>query len=312
MLICDRNALKAIDFDKPWLCVEDKVDTCQHLAIIRDGVPQPLAARYVSGRANIGWTTPNVIQEMFVINVSGAPRKPFDFFIDERHGRRPSTDAGALGILDFRNHCYADLRGHSLNSTMIFVPISVMNDLADELHVPRIDQINNLSSVNCVDSVMCHIAQVLEPALARPEEANAYFLEHIFAAVCVHIGHSYGDLQRPRTPDRVTLSPHQVRRVQDWLRVEIKAPPTLQELAASCSLSVSHFTRAFRENTGLPPHRWLLAERVRQAQDMLYQSEMPISHIALDCGFADQSHLTRVFSRHIGVSPAAWRRQKNA
>lgn len=310
MLICNRTALKSIDFDKPWLCVEDKVDTYQHLAIMRDGAPQPLAARYVSERADIGWTTPNLIQEMFVINVSGAPRKPFDFFIDERHGRRPPTDAGSLGILDFRACCYADLRGHSLNSTMIFVPIAALSALADELCVPRIDLIDSLSDVNCVDPIMYHMAQILDAALARPEEANAYFLEHIFAAICLHIGHSYGRLQRPCQPDNGALPLRQARRIQEWLRQDIKDPPTLQELAASCGLSVSHFTRAFRESTGLPPHRWLLAARVKQAQDMLHRSTMPISHIALDCGFADQSHLTRVFSKHVGISPASWRRQK--
>jgi AraC-like DNA-binding protein len=62
----------------------------------------------------------------------------------------------------------------------------------------------------------------------------------------------------------------------------------------------------------MPPHRWLLAQRARRAKELLERTKIPISDIALECGFADQSHLTRVFTRVFQLSPAAWRRQFNA
>lgn len=81
-------------------------------------------------------------------------------------------------------------------------------------------------------------------------------------------------------------------------------------LATLCGLSRSHFTRAFKASTGLPPHRWLMHFRIQRAQDMLERSTESIVAIALACGFADQSHLTRVFHALTGTSPAAWRRQR--
>jgi AraC family transcriptional regulator len=73
-------------------------------------------------------------------------------------------------------------------------------------------------------------------------------------------------------------------------------------------LSVGHFFHAFRQSTGLPPHQWLVSERLEKAQDLLVNSATPLVEIAGICGFADQSHFSRVFGRMAGESPGAWRR----
>jgi AraC-like DNA-binding protein len=73
-------------------------------------------------------------------------------------------------------------------------------------------------------------------------------------------------------------------------------------------LSVSHFSRAFAVSIGLPPHRWLLNRRVERAKSMLSNAAPTLSEVAIACGFADQSHFTRTFTREVGISPGAWRR----
>ena len=88
-------------------------------------------------------------------------------------------------------------------------------------------------------------------------------------------------------------------------RLEDNIP--LARIADACGLSLSHFARAFKQSTGLPPHRWLLQQRIYRSQDLLLHSDMPLSEIAIACGFSDQSHLNRVFVRVAGISPGAWR-----
>ena len=83
----------------------------------------------------------------------------------------------------------------------------------------------------------------------------------------------------------------------------------MQQIAAEFDLSVSHFSRAFRISTGLPPHQWLLRQRVKVAKQLMTVRDLPLSEIAISAGFANQSHFTRVFSAAVGVSPAAWRRE---
>lgn len=83
-------------------------------------------------------------------------------------------------------------------------------------------------------------------------------------------------------------------------------------LARSCGLSRSYFIRAFKLSMGLPPHHWLMQRRVDRARELLARTGDSIAEIAIACGFADQSHLTRVFHQIVGESPAAWRRRRRA
>jgi AraC family transcriptional regulator len=108
------------------------------------------------------------------------------------------------------------------------------------------------------------------------------------------------------------LAHWQVELALRLLRRDLCADVPVVELASLCGLSRSYFTRAFRISVGTPPHRWLVRQRVRRAGEMLERTDESISLIALTCGFADQSHLTRMFHAAIGSSPAAWRRQRKA
>jgi AraC family transcriptional regulator len=82
-------------------------------------------------------------------------------------------------------------------------------------------------------------------------------------------------------------------------------------VARECRLSVSQFSRAFRRTMGVAPHKWLLTRRVEVAKDRLRDNLLSLPDVALACGFADQSHLTRVFTRIVGLSPGAWRRARD-
>jgi AraC family transcriptional regulator len=108
------------------------------------------------------------------------------------------------------------------------------------------------------------------------------------------------------------LAPWQVDLAERLLLNDLKDNFPVIRLADVCGLSRSYFVRAFKVSTGLPPHKWLLHSRIKRARELLEGTEDSIAAISLDCGFADQSHLTRVFHGIIGESPAAWRRRYKA
>src|SRR6201999_1399901 len=99
------------------------------------------------------------------------------------------------------------------------------------------------------------------------------------------------------------LTSWQERRCRELVTARIATQISLEDLANECRLSVSYFTRAFKQTFGESPHRWLLQQRVKVAKGMLAEAENSIAEIAIACGFVDQSHLTRVFSRIIGAPP---------
>jgi AraC-like DNA-binding protein len=104
------------------------------------------------------------------------------------------------------------------------------------------------------------------------------------------------------------LAPWQLRRAKQILISRLDEPISLAELARACKLSPGHFARAFRQTAGQPPHRWLMEQRIEKAKQLLVDTTLSLAQIAQNCGFADQSHFTRVFAQLVQSSPGQWRR----
>jgi AraC-like DNA-binding protein len=104
-------------------------------------------------------------------------------------------------------------------------------------------------------------------------------------------------------------APTAVRTVCELLHERLAEPPSLAELAALTGLSQFALLRAFRAQTGLPPHAYLNQLRVRRARSLL-DDGLPATEVAAVTGFADQAHLTRHFKRVVGVPPGAYQRER--
>ncbi len=87
------------------------------------------------------------------------------------------------------------------------------------------------------------------------------------------------------------------------MRAHLDQAIALEDLAGVAGFSPSHFTAMFRRATGLAPHQYLMERRVEHARALLTATTLPIADVAVRSGFADQSHLTRVFKRHVGLTP---------
>ncbi len=158
------------------------------------------------------------------------------------------------------------------------------------------------------DPVMRHLAASLALTLTEPTSTDISFAEFAVSAIQAYAA---SRLMFARTAERKRggLAPWQQRRASELLLARIGRHVPIADLAAGCRLSVSHFVRAFRQSMGLPPHRWIVMRRIDLSKDLLVESAArSLAEIALACGFADQSHFTRTFSRIVGMTPGAWRR----
>ncbi|WP_043631342.1 AraC family transcriptional regulator [Desulfovibrio sp. TomC] len=115
----------------------------------------------------------------------------------------------------------------------------------------------------------------------------------------------HGDDHPLAPPSR--SEPRAVRLVLEILSARYAEDIQLEELAAATGLSPWHLARAVTRQTGLPPHAHLLEFRCRAARDRLAGPQR-LADIAADVGFADQSHMTRVFRARFGLTPGAWRK----
>jgi AraC-like DNA-binding protein len=151
-----------------------------------------------------------------------------------------------------------------------------------------------------------HAFQQLAAELAAPEEPLPLFTEGWAMQALAYVARATRPLQRRRS---CGLAPWQLHRAKETMRSDPSENLPISAIAKACKLSSSHFTRAFKVSTGVPPHRWLVEMRVESARELLLKSKAPLAEIAYTCGFADQSHMSRIFSRVMGMSPGAWRRE---
>lgn len=97
-----------------------------------------------------------------------------------------------------------------------------------------------------------------------------------------------------------------VARARELMEARHDEELSLAEIAGTVGLSRHHLIRAFRRETGLTPHAFLIDIRVRRAADRLRRGETPCD-VAVAAGFCDQAHLTRAFKARLGVTPGAFR-----
>jgi AraC family transcriptional regulator len=121
-----------------------------------------------------------------------------------------------------------------------------------------------------------------------------------------HLTQTYGGVYFP-AERKGTLASWQEKRALEFLSTRLDGRFSIAELAESCELSQSYFIKAFKASFGRTPARWLMEYRIAHAKDLL-RTDISIAEIAISCGFADQSHLTKTFSAVTGETPARFRR----
>jgi transcriptional regulator GlxA family with amidase domain len=103
------------------------------------------------------------------------------------------------------------------------------------------------------------------------------------------------------------LSPRALRRVREYVQAHLDETISVEALAGIARLSKYHFARAFKQSEGVTPHDYVVQSRVRRARELIAGTNLPLSQIALACGFADESHLARRFREHVDITPSSYR-----
>ncbi len=127
-------------------------------------------------------------------------------------------------------------------------------------------------------------------------------IEEALTESCVTLLARHGSVRR-----NIDVPSADLERVRERLADDQSGTPSLAELAAIAGLSRYQVLRRFEKAFGLPPHAWLLRHRAERAR-VLIRHGVRLATTAMECGFVDQSHMTRVFVRQFGYTPGAWRK----
>ena len=260
---------------------------------------------------NFGRTSTIPPENAYLIALQLRACPDHDLYFEGRFTRPENYGRGVTSIYDLRRAPAADLRD-PFHCLMFYLPRAALDMVARDAGMrPGLD-LRHQPGTSVNDPVVRSLLSSLEPLMARPELAHPLFLDHVAMALTTHIACRYGGVDIRAVARPGCLAPWQERRAKEILSANLQDAVPVAQLAAECELSPRHFARAFRASTGMPPHRWLLQHRVARAREMLDARVASLAEIAQLCGFADQSHFTRVFTGIVGATPAAWQRSSRA
>jgi len=160
------------------------------------------------------------------------------------------------------------------------------------------------------DPLLRQIGLAIWQELEQDTPGGKLYVQTAAQMLAVHLLRHYtepaGDIREIEEATQ-KLTRHQIKRVTDFMLAHLSQDLSLDMLAQQIGFSAYHFARLFRQTTGESPHQFVLRLRSEQAQRLLKETNEPLAQIALECGFANQSHLTLVFKRLFGVTPRTYR-----
>lgn len=150
------------------------------------------------------------------------------------------------------------------------------------------------------------LEQLVRTLIAEFEQASPpdrVYADSLTHTLILHLLKKYsGTRLRPRAAGQ-GLPQRKLARVVEFIETHLNDDLTLGQLADAVEMSPSYFLTLFKRSTGRAPHQFLIEKRIEKARTLLTQTKLPIADIAVEAGFADQSHLTRLMRRHTGLTP---------
>jgi len=267
--------------------------------------------RVRSDQENTGRTDPYEPQAAHLVVLQLRAFSRQTLWLDGKPAPVAPFKKGGMAIYNLDRLWIADLED-KYDTLHFYIPQAALDEVSDELGGRSNSQLHLPPHETLVDPAVEQIGHLLLPALARPQDASMLFVEHLTMALQAHLLKRYGSKAvRDRRPTG-GLAAWQERRATDYLLAHLAEDISLDEASKQCGLSKSHFIKAFREKTGLPPHQWVISQRIERAKHLMKSTDLALTEIAFACGFSDQSHFSRLFGRAEGVPPSTWRLQWRA
>ena len=152
------------------------------------------------------------------------------------------------------------------------------------------------------------VAWALKSELETGEASGRIYMDGLTLALCARLTARFGSPAAPVLAPVLArmgpaLSARRLRLVKDYIEANLDQGLSLACVAGTAGSSPSHFKVLFRRATGVPLHQYVIGRRVERARELLKTTDLPITEVALEVGFAHQSHLARWTRRLLGASP---------
>jgi AraC family transcriptional regulator len=207
---------------------------------------------------------------------------PFDFDL---------VPGGASGV--WEDHAPCDM-------VSVRLAPALLASTAEALALPS-DRASLAPRIGARDPLVEHVVRALAAELQAPEPAARIYADSLAVALTTRLLQNFAHVG---AAGRQTLSKPQLRRIVEYVEANLDADLGLEQLSEVAGISVPHLTSLFRRTMGQSVHAYVMERRVQRARTLLLDGRQTIAQVALETGFAHQSHLARWMRRLLGVTPS--------
>ncbi|WP_201411697.1 AraC family transcriptional regulator [Mesorhizobium sp. J8] len=195
-----------------------------------------------------------------------------------------------------------------VHTTHLYLHATLLAEIAADLGETR--PIEIFSRLALTDPLLEQLVTEISEALEFDAEGPYSYVEHLARVAAGRILRRYSNLHPANTAEYPTgeFDSKQLASVHEVIEARMSQKLSLADLAERSGFSPDHFARLFKKATGKTPYQYLMDSRIQRARYLLANTSMPIMQIAAECGFADQVHFNKAFSKIVGRPPGAFRR----
>jgi AraC family transcriptional regulator len=226
----------------------------------------------------------------------------------QRQETRPSTGAIWLSPVGVGDNVIT-IKAPIPTTLHLYLPAALFRRLADDFNLPEAPPHSIRYVAGVRDEVINQIGLSIVSAMTNETAAGRMFVETASATLAARLLQTYCDSgsSKSHEPTAHRLDQARLRRVLDYISMNIDKEITLAQLAGVAGLSVFHFARTFTRAMGVSPHRYVSRTRLENAMADIAAGKLSLAEIAFNAGFSSQASFTRAFYRVSGLTPGEYR-----
>ena len=259
-----------------------------------------------------GWMTP-IVPDITLVLITGGT-----LHTEWRHANGPwKVQYLRQGDLNLRpGGTSYEMRWKSLSSTPtqtlhLYLSKDLLSRTAGEVTGYDPERLSLNARSGFQDSLLTQIGLALWRELEQRSPAGKLYAQTAAQMLAIHLLRHYTSVGRVIREPSGGLTHQQMKRVMDFVQDHLGQDLSLDALAQQAGFSSYHFARLFRQTTGESPHQFVLRQRIERAQRLLKERDIPLARVAVESGFANQSHLTQAFKRYLRLTPRAYRQDRS-
>lgn len=217
------------------------------------------------------------------------------------------VENGSLTIVPAGSHFKWNTKG-PIEFAHLYISPSLLTHTASRLD--RGSALVLMDKVGCRDPLLealygAMLAENRDPLVAEP-----LYLDSLLETFLLQLIRNHSTATRRNVSTREVLPKVRLRRVKDFIEDRLEFSIALADLVQIAGGSVYHFCRAFKNAVGASPYNYVLRRRTERAKVYLSTTDLALSEIATACGFRNTLHLSKTFSRLVGIAPTRFRREE--